>query len=557
MPGAYDAHYAFGEDIDPVILPTMSRSNDDFTYTLTPEVPGLRFDTTTRTLSGIPTRMGQYEMTYTAIDSATGIAVAALSIEIHIVPPAVENLEAEFVVSDTQVRLTWDPIDGVSGYDIERCVGSCLEGGFAQDTSFGPGGIQTVQDSEFIDMTMVVGFAYTYRVAAYVDLDTSKGNSILGHQSDRVVVYVGMTPTPTPTATFTPTPTNSPTPTRTLTPPPTHTSTPAPAPTQPPTPTYTPTLTLMPTLTPTHTPTLTPTSRGARGSGSSHVAPPTVTPTPEPTYTPTPTYTSTPTPSATPTPAYTPTPTPSATPTPTSTITPTPVFVILDVVQVVVEESSSEVIEIIQPNVEGHIVSPDGSVSILFPLLSRRQTFQVGVSTDDKHCLSGIVPPSVILSCVRVDTFDEFGRAEMGVILTSPARMDIALNGNLPAEPSILMRAYDGGDVKLLFRDYLDEEWSETPFSMDSHSGGGLNVRATATQFGIFALTADTDSLAQTMNQDGEAIAIPTITPLPTPAVEIRTPETGRPGAAYGPLIAGLASYIILLWYVRMIVMRR
>lgn len=222
-----------------------------------------------------------------------------------------------------------------------------------------------------------------------------------------------------------------------------------------------------------------------------------------------------------------------------------------------VEESPSEVVETIHPDAPGRIVSLDGTVSVQFPILSRPRTFQAGVSTDDRHCASASASSSMILTCARVDTFDEFGRAETGVILASPARLDIALNEELPAGPSALMRSYDRGGVKLLFRDYLDEAWSETLFSMVFHSGDGLIVRATPARFGIFALTAAADSLAQPMNQDGETAATLTITPLPTPVTEIRAPETGRPGAGYGPLIAGLASYIILLWYVRMIVMRR
>ena len=221
-----------------------------------------------------------------------------------------------------------------------------------------------------------------------------------------------------------------------------------------------------------------------------------------------------------------------------------------------VEESPSEVVETIHPDAPGFIVSLDGAVSVQFPILSRRHTFQVGISASDRHCDSAS-STGAILTCVRVDTFDEFGRAETGVILTSPTRMSIALDGSLPVGPSVLMRAYDGGDVKLLFRDYLDQRWSDIPFSMDFHPREGLTVRAAPTRFGIFALTADTDSLSQAMNQDGGTAAVPTITPLPTPAAEILAPETERPGAALGPLIAGLASYIILLWYARMIVMRR
>ena len=566
LPSAYGDTYALGEYIDPILLPTMPSGNSDFTYSLTPEVPGLNFDTTTRTLSGAPTQMGRHRMTYTATDSATGIAVAALVIEIYVVPPAVENLKAELISGGSHVRLTWKPIAGVSGYDIERCIGSCIENGFDGDIRFGHGGTATTIDSEpeYIDEDVPDYFTYTYRVAAYVELNIP-GDIANGYWSDGVVVAREMPTTPTPTATFTPTPTNSPTPTRTATPTRTNTPTPTATPTQISTPTPTnaptPTLTFTPTPIPTHTPTPTPASRRSQSSESTDVASPTATPTSEPTYTPTPsstpTYTPTPTVSPTPTRTSTPTPTASPTVTATPTVTPTPVFVILDVIPVVVEESPSEVVETIHPDAPGRVVSLDGRVSILFPVLSRRHTFQVGVSANDKHCASVSVSSGAILSCVRVDTFDESGRAETGVILPSPARLNIALDGELLAEPSILMRSYDSGDVKLLFRDYLDEEWSETPFSMELHSEEGLIVRAMRARFGIFALTANTDSLAQTMNQDGETIATPTITPSPTPVAEIRAPETARPGAAYGPLIAGLASYIILLWYVRMIVMRR
>ena len=393
------------------------------------------------------------------------------------------------------------------------------------------------------------------------------GDIAHGHWSHATVIAREMPATPIPTATFTstptaiPTPTNSPTPTRTLTPTPTRTYTPTPTPTRTLTLTPIPTQTFTPT--PTYTPSPTPVSRGQRSSGSTYVVEPTDTPTPEPTYTPTlsptPTWTSTPTPTASPTPTRTSTPTPTASPTATitPTVTPTPEFIVLDVVPVVVEESPSEVVRTIHPDAPGQIVSLDKMVSVSFTVLSRPHTFQAGVSTNGKHCASGSVSSDTILTCVRVDAFDEFGRAETGVILTSPARLGIALNGNLQAEPSTLMRSYNMGDVKLLFRDFLDEEWSEIPFSMVFHSGGGLIVRAMHARFGVFALTADTDSLSQAMNQDGETIVTPTITPLPTPVGEVWITDTKRPGAAYGPLIAGLASYLIMLWYVRMIVMRR
>ena len=307
-PGTYGDTHALGEDIEPVTLPTMPGGNSNFTYSLTSVVPGLTFDTSTRTLSGIPTQAGRYQMTYTAIDSATSMAVAALVIEIYIVPPAVENLEAEFIIGDSQVRLTWDPIDQASGYDIQRCPGSCIKEEFVLDTTFGHGGIYTIMgpESEFLDESLIVGSVYTYRVSAYADLNTIEGSSAVGSPSNRVVVYAGITPTPTLTATFTstptatPTPTSPPTPTRTPMPTPAPTYTPTPTPTQ--MPTTTPTFTPIPTPTYTPSPTLIP--RRTQSSESSQIAPPTATPTYEPTYTSTPS----------PFPTYTPAPTPTAPP---------------------------------------------------------------------------------------------------------------------------------------------------------------------------------------------------------------------------------------------------
>ena len=509
--------------------------------------------------------MGQYQMTYTAIDSATGMAVAVLIIEIHVVPPAVENLEGEYIADGPRVRLTWEPISGVSGYDIGRCEGSCIEGGFTSDTSFGHGGIYTILGPEtaFSDEDVVVGFAYTYRVTAYAELNKSGGSIALGHPSNRVVVYVGITPTPTPTATFTstPTPTLTPIPAVTVTPTPTliptPTSTLLPASTFIPTPTVMPTLTptsvATPTNTPTNVPTLPPTAfRGTQGAGSSRVQTPTATLTASPTYTVTPTHTPTPHP----------TPSPSATPTPLAlpTITPTPPYVILDVFPVVVEESPSEVVETIQTNTEGHIAAPDGSASVHFSALSRPYTFQVGLSTDHKHCQSGSEILGMILNCVRVDTFDSLGRAEEDATLLTPARLDIVVGwvGDSQSEElSALAEASEWSSVRLLFREGLGEEWSEIPFSLDRESGERLVISLTRDRFGVFALVADAEQPGEAMIEDSGPVSTPLITPTPTPMEEISEPGEEHRGAAFGPLIAGLASYIILLWYVRMIVMRR
>lgn len=214
-----------------------------------------------------------------------------------------------------------------------------------------------------------------------------------------------------------------------------------------------------------------------------------------------------------------------------------------------VEESHSEVVEVIQPDAPGRVVSSDGVVSVLFPALSRRHTFQAGVSTDDKRCLSGSAPPGVVLFCVRVDTFDRFGRAETDAVLITPATLNIVLDeesGELLVDLSILIRAYESGGISLMFREYLGEEWSEIPFSLSPISEGRVTISATRARFGLFALTADAGTLEPEVSA---ASYIPSVTPLPTPVAELSAPSRGWPGALFGLLIAMLAPIILKLWY--------
>ena len=306
----YDATFPVGERIEPVTLPQATGGSGVFTYDLAPEVPGLAFDTTTRTLSGTPTLLGEYAMTYTATDSALGMGTTTLMFTIIVSPSAVTNFQATLIADDTQIKLTWDPMAGVSGYDIERYVRSEPGGTFAPDMAFGHGGTQTVEGTEtqYIDGDLTAGNEYFYRLSAYLELTTSEELS-RGPWKESADVYVELPPTPTPTPTITPTITPTPTPTDTPTPTPTHTPTATFTPTPTPTRTLTPTPTQTPTPLPTHTPTATPTP----------------TPIPTATFTPTPTLTPTPTPTHTPTSTPIPTATFTPTPTHTPTVTPTPI----------------------------------------------------------------------------------------------------------------------------------------------------------------------------------------------------------------------------------------
>ena len=65
---AGDQAYTVGAAIPELRLPTASGGREPLRYSLTPAVPGLTFDSATRTLSGTPSRAGTYPVTYVVRD---------------------------------------------------------------------------------------------------------------------------------------------------------------------------------------------------------------------------------------------------------------------------------------------------------------------------------------------------------------------------------------------------------------------------------------------------------------------------------------------------------
>ncbi len=63
-----DQAYTVGEAIAELVLPAATGGEAPLRYRLTPAVPGLSFNPSTRTLSGTPTAAGSYSMTYTVTD---------------------------------------------------------------------------------------------------------------------------------------------------------------------------------------------------------------------------------------------------------------------------------------------------------------------------------------------------------------------------------------------------------------------------------------------------------------------------------------------------------
>ena len=78
--------YTVGTAIETLTLPEASGGNGALTYSLSPDVPGLTFDATTRQLTGTPSTAASYNMTYTASDEDGD--TDSLGFSITVVPTA-------------------------------------------------------------------------------------------------------------------------------------------------------------------------------------------------------------------------------------------------------------------------------------------------------------------------------------------------------------------------------------------------------------------------------------------------------------------------------------
>ena len=77
-----DQDYEVSTAISPLTLPAASDGDGALTYSLSPDVPGLSFNATTRQLTGTPTMEGSYAMTYTVVDEDGDVDSLGFSITV-------------------------------------------------------------------------------------------------------------------------------------------------------------------------------------------------------------------------------------------------------------------------------------------------------------------------------------------------------------------------------------------------------------------------------------------------------------------------------------------
>ena len=167
--------YTVGMAIDTLTLPEASGGNGNLTYSLSPGVPGLAFNSTTRQLTGTPSTASTYAMTYTVTDEDGD--TDTLSFDISVSDETTENGDGQPTPSvmvargsSFRVALDWSaPVfdDGaeLTGYTLHRGDGNTcdnlavIQEGLASDLLYAE------------DNTVSTGATFCYRLTANGSMD--------------------------------------------------------------------------------------------------------------------------------------------------------------------------------------------------------------------------------------------------------------------------------------------------------------------------------------------------------------------------------------------------
>ena len=79
----FELSYQVGREIGSLLLPPATAGTGTLTYSLAPDIPGLSFDVLTRILSGTPTSVGEYDMTYRATDTVGNAATLEFTVTVE------------------------------------------------------------------------------------------------------------------------------------------------------------------------------------------------------------------------------------------------------------------------------------------------------------------------------------------------------------------------------------------------------------------------------------------------------------------------------------------
>ncbi|WP_419847532.1 putative Ig domain-containing protein [Candidatus Poriferisocius sp.] len=105
-------------------------------YRMEPEIPGLGFNSRTRTLSGTPTLAGQTQVTYTVTDrnGVSDSATFTVEVEAGDLAPAAPQISARAFPASGIALLDWDDVDDATGYVVQLRAEDAVYPSFAADS---------------------------------------------------------------------------------------------------------------------------------------------------------------------------------------------------------------------------------------------------------------------------------------------------------------------------------------------------------------------------------------------------------------------------------------
>ena len=213
---------------------------------------------------------------------------------------------------------------------------------------------------------------------------------------------------------------------------------------------------------------------------------------------------------------------------------------VTDIDEVPIDNPDTQTVATVYPDSDITVVTPDGVVSVTFPVGSRDSVYHVRVDSDSNNC-AGDSAVYQLQTCLTVEIFDSQGNPEPGAVLDWPAAIWMKLDADRLSGAKTVLAAHEEGGVSLRDRSAPGGEWMDLEFTLEADDQGVVTITAFGIySFGSFGAVTDPavfERVLRPAEPDPTPTPQPTAAPTPQPTIRPTPMPTVAPAPTARPTV--------------------